>query len=126
MKQILSTMMAATMMMSGTELPVTRVVIYKNGVAYYERAGAVPAGATARLEFKASEMNDVLKSLVVEDRGGGGIAQVRYELDEPLEKKLADAGVQLPPNQPLALLLDQWRGARVELTFAGPPSRALS
>lgn len=123
MKQILSTMMAASMMMSGAELPVTRVVIYKNGVAYYERAGAVPAGATARLEFKAEEMNDVLKSLVVEDRSGGGIAQVRYELDEPLEKKLADAGVQLPPNQPLALLLDQWRGARVELTFAGAALR---
>lgn len=119
MKQIFSTLMAATMMMSGAELPVTRVVIYKNGVAYYERAGAVPAGAAARLEFKAGEMNDVLKSLVVEDRSGGGIAQVRYELDEPLEKKLADAGVELPPNQPLAMLLDQWRGARVELTFAG-------
>lgn len=119
MKQILSTMLAATMMMSGAELPVTRIVIYKNGVAYYERSGPVAAGATAQLEFKAEQMNDVLKSLVVEDRSGGGIAQVRYQLDEPLEKKLADAGVRLPDQQALALLLDQWRGARVELTFAG-------
>lgn len=119
MKQILSTMMAATMMMSGAELPVTRIVIYKNGVAYYERSGAIAAGATAQLEFKTEQMNDVLKSLVVEDRSGGGIAQVRYELDEPLEKKLADAGVRLPDQQALALLLDQWRGARIELTFAG-------
>jgi hypothetical protein len=116
-------MMAATLAMSGAELPVTRVVIYKNGVAYYERAGSVPAGETARLEFKAGEMDDVLKSLTVEDRSGGAIAQVRYELDEPLEKKLADAGVQLAPNQPLAVLLDQWRGARIELTFAGAALR---
>lgn len=119
MKQILSLMLAAALTMSGAELPVTRVVIYKNGVAYYERAGAVPAGETARLEFKAEEMDDVLKSLVVEDRGGGSVTQVRYELDEPLEKKLADAGVHLSPGQPLVVLLDQWKGARVEMSYGG-------
>jgi len=119
MKQVLSMMLAGTLVMSGAELPVTRVVIYKNGVAYFERAGAVAAGEAARLEFKAADMDDVLKSLVVEDRTGGGVAQVRYELDEPLEKKLADAGVQLLPGQPLAVLLDQWRGARVEMSYGG-------
>lgn len=119
MKQILSIMLVGALVSSGAELPVTRVVIYKNGVAYYERAGAVQAGASARLEFKSADMDDVLKSLVVDDRTGGAIMQVRYELDEPLDKKLADAGVQLPAGQPLAVLLDQWRGARVEFTYGG-------
>lgn len=119
MKQILSVMLAAALTLSGAELPVTKVVIYKNGVAYYERAGSVAAGETARLEFKAEEMNDVLKSLVVEDRGGGAVTQVRYELDESLEKKLADAGLRLEPGQPLAVLLDQWKGARVEMNYGG-------
>ena len=119
MKQILSVLLAAALTLSGAELPVTKVVIYKNGVAYYERAGSVAAGETARLEFKADEMNDVLKSLVVEDRAGGSVTQIRYELDESLEKKLADAGLRLEPGQPLAVLLDQWKGARVEMNYGG-------
>ena len=119
MKQILSVMLAAALTLSGAELPVTKVVIYKNGVAYYERAGSVAAGESARLEFRAEEMNDVLKSLVVEDRGGGAVTQVRYELDETLEKKLADAGLRLEAGQPLAVLLDKWKGARVEMNYGG-------
>jgi hypothetical protein len=96
------------------DLPVTRVVIYKNGVAYYERAGQAKAGEPARLDFKAGEMDDVLKSLVVETRGGR-VARVRYELNEPLEKRLNDTGVRLPGQVSLASLLDQWRGSRISL-----------
>jgi hypothetical protein len=55
----------------------------------------------------------------VEDRAGGAVTQVRYELDESLEKKLADAGLRLEPGQPLAVLLDQWKGARVEMNYGG-------
>lgn len=118
MKKLLACALSAALSLSAADLPVTRVVLYKNGVAYFERGGEVPAGEAARLDFKASEMNDVLKSLIIEDRTGG-IRQVRYELNEPLEKKLADIGIQLPPEQSLALLLDQWRGARIDLRYRG-------
>ncbi len=103
---------------AGSDLPVTKVILYKNGVAYYERAGQTPGGAPARLEFKVSEMDDVLKSLVVEDRGGA-VARVRYETNEPLQKRLAELGIALQSQQPLALLLDQWRGERVEMSYRG-------
>ncbi|MBL0160336.1 MAG: hypothetical protein IPP47_25110 [Bryobacterales bacterium] len=118
MKQILSIVLSAALL-PAAELPVTRVTLYKNGVAYYERAGEVKAGETARLEFQASEMDDVLKSLVLDV--AGGVARVRYELSEPLQRKLADQGINIQPQQPLALILDQWRGARVEMKFRGEP-----
>lgn len=103
---------------AGAELPVTKVILYKNGVAYFERAGQMAAGAPARLEFKLSEMDDVLKSLVVEDRGGA-VARIRYETNEPIAKRLAELGITLQSEQPLALLLDQWRGEKVELNYRG-------
>lgn len=118
MKRILACALSAALSLPAADLTVTRVVLYKNGVAYFERSGSVPAGEAARLEFKAAEMDDVLKSLIVED-ASGGVRQVRYDLNEPLERKLADLGLQLPPQQALALLLDQWRGARLELRFGG-------
>jgi len=118
MKQILSIVLSAALL-PAAELPVTRVTLYKNGVAYYERAGEVKAGETARLEFQASEMDDVLKSLVLDV--AGGVARVRYELSEPLQRKLADQGINIQPQQPLALILDQWRGARIEMKFRGEP-----
>jgi hypothetical protein len=106
-------------MAAGADLGVTRVVLYKNGVALYERAGTLAAGDAARLEFKATEMDDVLKSLVLE--APGGVARVRYELNEPLSRRLAEQGIQLPSQAALAVLLDQWRGARIEMKYRGAP-----
>ena len=45
------------------DLPVKQVILYKHGVGYFERAGDLRAGESAKLDFKANEMNDVLKSL---------------------------------------------------------------
>jgi hypothetical protein len=99
---------------TAADLPVTKVVVYKNGVAYFERAGDVKSGEPARLEFKAAEMDDVLKSLVIEDRSGGKVRSLRYELNEPVSKRLGELPLNLPAQQPLALLLDQLKGARAE------------
>jgi hypothetical protein len=103
---------------AGSDLPVAKVILYKNGVAYFERAGQTAAGAPARLEFKLGEMDDVLKSLIVEDRGGA-VARIRYETNEPLNRRLAELGITLQSQQPLALLLDQWRGEKLELSYRG-------
>ena len=100
------------------DLPVKRVVLYKNGVGYFERAGEVKSGETARLEFKASEMNDVLKSLTINEAGGGAVRGLRYDSSEPLEVRLKDFPFKLAPQQPLTDLLDQLRGARLELKLA--------
>ena len=77
MKQALAILLSAAMVQAA-DLPVTKVILYKNGVAYYERSGDVKAGEPGRLDFKATEMDDVLKSLVV--NAPGGVARIRYEL----------------------------------------------
>ncbi len=101
------------------ELSVRTVVLYKNGVGYFERAGELAAGESARLEFKASEMDDVLKSLTVETTGGDRIAAVRYDASEPLERKLAELPWRIEAGQPLSKLLDQLKGEWIELRFGG-------
>jgi hypothetical protein len=100
------------------ELPVRQVVLYKHGVGYFERAGELAPGESARLDFKAAEMDDVLKSLTIEEKGGGKISGLRYDSSEPLAHKLADFPFQLGAAQPLSAVLDQLKGAQIEVKFA--------
>ncbi len=104
------------------ELPVRHVILYKHGVGYFERAGELAAGESGRLDFKASEMNDVLKSLTIND-STGKIVAVRYDSSEPLERRLADYPFSIGEKQALAAFLDQLKGARIELKF-GPETVA--
>ncbi len=97
------------------ELPVREVVLYKHGVGFFERAGQVAAGESARLDFNASEMNDILKSLTIEEKGGGKISGLRYDSMDPIGHKLADFPFKIGDQQPLSTILGQLRGARLEL-----------
>jgi len=99
----------------GADFPITEVTLYKHGVAHLERAGELKPGETARLDFKPDEMNDVLKSLTVTDSTGGKVNGVRYDSSDPLEKRLADFPFQLGAGESLSALLDQMKGARIEL-----------
>jgi hypothetical protein len=99
------------------ELPVKQVVLYKHGVGFFERSGRLGPGESARLDFNASEMNDVLKSLTIEERGGGKISGLRYDSMDPLGHKLAEFPFQIGAAQPLSGMLDQLKGARLELKF---------
>src|SRR5690348_8834260 len=58
---------------SSTNLPIRRVILYSNGVAYIERRGFVSGNAEISLSFKQSQVDDVLKSMVVLDLGKGHI-----------------------------------------------------
>jgi hypothetical protein len=109
---------AALVIGNAAELPVKQVVLYKHGVGYFERSGDLAAGESARLDFKASEMDDVLKSLTIEEKGGGKISGLRYDSSQPLAQKLADFPFQLGAGQPLSAVLDQLKGAHIELKFA--------
>jgi hypothetical protein len=95
------------------DLPIREVILYKHGVGYFERAGELRSGETARLDFKASDMNDVLKSLTIVDRNGGVIGGVRYDAAEALDKRLQDFVIDRQAS--LAAFLDQMKGARLEL-----------
>ena len=100
------------------DLPVEKVVLYKHGVGYFERAGELGPGESARLDFKASEMNDVLKSLTLQS-GGAGVTALRYDASEPVDRKLAKYPFRLGGAQSLSSFLDQLKGERLELQFRG-------
>ncbi len=51
-----------------TSLPVKKVVLYKNGVGYFEHTGRVHGNQELGIEFTTAQLNDVLKSLTVEER----------------------------------------------------------
>jgi hypothetical protein len=96
-----------------TALPITRVVLYKHGVGYFERQGTVEGDATLSLTFKQAEVSDVLKSLTVLDLNGGHVASVSYDSTKPLEQLLAEVALAIPDQGSLVGLLPQIKGARV-------------
>src|SRR6478672_5945587 len=99
------------------DLPVKQVVLYKHGVGFFQRSGRLAAGESARLDFNASEMNDVLKSLTISDKSGGKISGLRYDSMDVLGHKLEEFPFRVGEAQPLSGMLDQLKGARVELKF---------
>ena len=100
--------------LSAAELPIREVVLYKHGVAFFERAGSIPAGETARLDFKVSEMNDVLKSLIINGKSEH-VTGLRYDSSIPLEQTLAAFPFRIEAGVALSGVLDQLKGARVEI-----------
>ena len=52
---------ASALALQAPPLPIRRVTLYKHGVAYFERFGSTDGRSEIILDFKASEMNDVLK-----------------------------------------------------------------
>jgi hypothetical protein len=98
------------------ELDVTRVALFSSGVGYFECDASVNGSATAELKFRTDQINDILKSLVVQDFGGGTIGVVSYASRDPIEKTLKSFGVDITGKPTLAQLLDQLRGEPVEIS----------
>jgi hypothetical protein len=96
-----------------TDVPVRKVVLYSSGVGYFEHGGKVANNAVAELRFKTSQINDMLKSLVLEDLDGGAVTTVVYPSLDPLSKTLRSFQVDVSGNPALGELLGQLRGATV-------------
>src|SRR5258708_25838342 len=71
-------------------LPVQRVVVYRNGVAYFERAGHVDRDEV-RFKMKQSEVGDFLATLAVMERGGSSVRAAAFPLQMD-EEATATAG----------------------------------
>jgi len=100
-------------------LPIRRVILYSNGVAYIERRGLVNNHAEVSLSFKQSQVDDVLKSMVVLDLGKGRIGAVSYNSSAPPSSRLSEipfaisAATDGNNGGGLAGVLSQLQGARV-------------
>ena len=105
-------------------LPIRRVILYSNGVAYIERRGQVEGHAEISLSFKQSQVDDVLKSMIVLDLGKGRIGAVSYNSSAPSSARMADipfsiaSGTDSGNSGGMAGVLSQLQGAHVVVATA--------
>jgi hypothetical protein len=96
-------------------LPVKRVVLYKNGMGYFEHSGRVSGGEDVSIDFTTAQLNDVLKSLTALDLGKGRITGISYNSIDPINKRLGALRLPLGESTTTAQFLDAMRGARIEV-----------
>ena len=106
------------------DLPVRKVVLYKNGVGYFEHAGSVTGNQRVAIDFTSPQLNDVLQSLTVLDEGGGRIAGVNYNSTTPLAEQLKTLSLGMTDEPTSTELFQALRGQRVEVT--GGPGGAIT
>src|SRR5713226_7512616 len=100
---------------TAAKLPVRRVVLYKNGVGYFEHLGRVRGSQDVHVDFTSAQLNDVLKSLTVLDLSGGKITGVDYNCEAPLARRLSTLRLALGENPSVTDFLGALRGARLEV-----------
>lgn len=96
-------------------LPITRVILYKHGVGYFERTGLVPGGEQIELFFKKDQMNDLLKSLTVLDLEGGPVDGIVYDSTRTVEQLLNEFTFDLQGDVGLPTMLGQLQGSEIRL-----------
>ncbi|HYG98246.1 MAG TPA: hypothetical protein VD837_03885 [Terriglobales bacterium] len=104
---------------SSAGLPVKRVVLYKNGVGYFEHSGTVRGNQDLNIEFTTGQLNDVLKSLTAVDLSGGQITGVRYNSIAPLSERLKTLQIGLDEDVTSGSFLNALRGTRAEVRSGG-------
>ncbi len=103
--------------MPGT-IPLRGLVLYKHGVGTFTRAGVVE-GLELELPFRSTEVDDALKSLVVQPLNGGQVVGVRYATPRNRMEKLAEIPIELGQKHSLFDLLRCLRGTAIEVRLDG-------
>jgi hypothetical protein len=98
-------------------LPVKDVVLFSSGVGYFQREGAVDGDARVDLTFPVGDINDLIKSLTLQDLDGGLVSAVNYDSHDPVERTLKSFAVDLTGDSSQAKLLEQARGEKVEVAL---------
>jgi hypothetical protein len=104
----------------GPALPLSKIVLYSSGVGYFQHDGTVNNRTQLDLRLQTNQINDMLKSLVVQDFGGGNVSTVTYGSHDPVTKTLGSFSVNLNGNPTLGQILTQVRGEPVEVTAPNP------
>jgi hypothetical protein len=102
-------------------LPVRKVVLYKNGVGYFEHGGTVSGNQRVTIDFTSSQLNDVLESLTALDSKGGKVGAMGYNSTSPVDQQLNTLGLGLKDYPVTVAVYHALRGQRVEVSGAGAP-----
>jgi len=106
-----------------SKLPISTVVLFSSGVGYFQRDGEVTGNAKVDLSFPTSTINDLLKSMVLQDQNGGKVGVISYDSADPIEKTLKSFTLDLTNNPSFAAILAQARGEEVEITASAGSSQ---
>ncbi len=99
------------------QLPIAQTVLFSSGVGYFQREGEVEGNARVDLSFPVQDINDLLKSMVLQDMDGGQVSAVSYESRDPIEKTLRSFAINLTSNPSFGQILNQARGEKVEVVL---------
>jgi len=102
---------------SPSPLPIKQVTVFTSGVSYIERDGAVTGDASVPLTFRMAQINDLLKSLTLID-SQGQVQPVIYGARDPIGRTLQSFAIDVTAPQSRTELLNQLRGASVQITTA--------
>ncbi len=102
---------------TSVQLPIGQVVLFSSGVGYFQREGQIEGDARVDLSFPVSDINDLIKSMVLRDLDGGHISAVSYDSNAPVEKTLQSFAVNLSDNPTFGQILNQARGEKVEVVL---------
>ncbi|MBN1947569.1 MAG: DUF4139 domain-containing protein [Bradymonadales bacterium] len=101
----------AGQVLSASDLPIGRVVLYRSGIAYVERHGEIDSD-TLQLQIRPDQINDILTTLTVIVDGGENVAS---SIGLPIERTVASSLDLLPPQVReqggILALLTAFRGA---------------
>src|SRR5262245_50529922 len=97
-------------------LPIKKVVLFSSGVGYFERKGEVDGNARVDLTFQVRDINDLIKSMVLQDEKGL-ISAVSYDSFDPVERTLKSFAVNLTNNPTFGSVLTQLRGEKAEVVL---------
>ena len=109
-----ASLLAQTVAPPTTDVPVARVVLFSSGVGYFEHAGTVRGNGATELRFKTSQINDILKSIVLQDQDGGRVGDdhaIRRRIRSPRRSRAFRSTSRR--IRAWRDLLNQLRGARV-------------
>jgi hypothetical protein len=95
-------------------LPLRRVSLFSSGVGYFEHDGTVDGPADIVLAFPVGAVNDVLKSLVINDPASA-FPQVSYPVSDTFSRALGGLKIDLSRNPGIGAILRNLRGEEIEV-----------
>ena len=107
------------------ELPVTAVSLFTTGVGYFQHDGTVSGTGRVDLTFAAADIDDILKSLVLQDFDGGTV-EASYPSQEPIGRILDSFSIDISDNPSFAELLTRARGEGITVEVPEPLSGTVS
>jgi hypothetical protein len=89
-----------------------KLALFSSGMGFFEHSGSVTGSATIPLVFNAGVVNDVLKSLMINDPDSTEYS-ILYPTEQSLNYKLQSLKVDLSGNPSITSILSGLKGAEV-------------